>query len=77
MAEVRALYRRSLKLPSYLPWGRPAEGYRAAMEGQKRLRGIFLVPLGEDGSWQGVDEKGTTFRVAYHEALGLLSGRLS
>ena len=77
MAEVRALYRRSLKLPSYLPWGRPAEGYRAAMEGQKRLRGIFLVPLGEDGSWQGVDGKGTTFRVAYHEALGLLSGRLS
>lgn len=77
MAEVRALYRRSVKLPSYLPWKCPAEGYQAALEGQKRLRGLFLVPLGEDGSWQGVDEKGATFRVAYDKALGLLSGRLS
>jgi len=76
MSDVRALYRQSLKLPSYLPIHAPAEGYCAAVEAKGKLRGLVLLPVANDGMWQGVDEKGNRYEVAYNEKLGLLARRV-
>jgi CRISPR-associated endonuclease/helicase Cas3 len=76
MKEVRDLYQRSLKLPSYLPIHNPAEGYSAGVEAKDKLRGLILLPLANDGFWQGIDEKGNRYEVAYDAKLGLLAGRV-
>ncbi len=76
MKEVRALYQRSLKLPNYLPIHKPASGYRAGVEAKGKLRGLVLLPLADNGLWQGIDEKENLYEVAYKEDLGLLAGRV-
>ncbi len=76
MKEVRALYRRSLKLPGYLPIQNPAPGYAAGVEAKGRLRGLVLLPIANQGAWQGIDEKGNRYEVAYDKELGLLAGRV-
>jgi len=75
MKEVCALYRRAVRLPSRLPLHSPAEGHRAAVEGNGKLRGLTLLPLASSGSWQGTDNKGNRYEVTYDSRLGLLAGR--
>ena len=76
MQEVRTLYQRSLKLPSYLPIHRPVQGYGPAVEAKGKLRGLILLPVDDDGLWLGMDEKGNRYEVVYNQKLGLLAGRL-
>jgi len=76
MDEVRALYRQSLKLPSYLPINSPAEGYGKRVEAKGKLRGLILLPVSNEGLWRGVDEKGNQYEVAYDKDLGLMAGRM-
>lgn len=76
MKEVRALYQRSLKLPNYLPVDKPAQGYGAAVEAKGKLRGLVLLPLSNEGLWQGIDDKEHRYEVAYNKELGLLAGRI-
>ena len=76
MEEVRDLYQRSLKLPNYLPIHNPAQGYNAAIEAKGKLRGLILLPLADNGLWQGMDEKQNHYEIAYDETLGLLAGRV-
>jgi len=76
MKEVRDLYRRSLKLPNYLPIHNPAQGYSAGVEAKGKLRGLILLPLAPDGLWQGIDVKGNHYEVAYDEELGVMAGRV-
>ena len=76
MKDVRALYRRSLKLPNYLPVFSPGPGYSAAVEAKGKLRGLLLLPLSCEGVWRGVNEKGYGYEVTYDEELGLMAGRL-
>jgi len=35
-----------------------------------------LLPLSDNGDWQGSNEKGVQYRVSYHQQLGLLVGRV-
>ena len=76
MKEVRGLYQRSLKLPSYLPIRSPAPGNGAGVEARGKLSGLVLLPVGNRGVWQGIDEKGSCYEVAYDRELGLLVGRV-
>lgn len=76
MKEVRALYQRSLKLPDHLPIHNPAPGYSAGVEAKGKLRGLVLLPVAHQGLWQGIDEKGRRYEVAYDQELGLLAGRV-
>ena len=76
MAEVRLLYQRSLRLPSYLPIQSPTDGYCSAVEAKGRLRGLVLLPMSAYGDWQGINEKGVQYSVCYHQELGLLVGRV-
>ena len=76
MSEVQALYERSVKLPCYLPIGKPATGHCAGVQARGRLRGLVLLPLSENGDWQGVSERGGTYRVTYNPQLGLCVGRV-
>ena len=76
MAEVRALYQRSLRLPSYLPIQSPINGYCRGVEAKGRLRGLVLLPISADGDWQGATEKGVIYRVSYDGQLGLCVGRV-
>ncbi len=76
MGEVRALYRKSLKIPVYLPIHAPADGYGKGIEAQGKLRGLILLPLADSGNWQGIDERGNRYEVAYDKRLGLLAGRV-
>jgi CRISPR-associated endonuclease/helicase Cas3 len=76
MAEVRSLYQRSLRLPSYLPIQSPADGYCPGVEATGRLRGLVLLPTSEDGDWQGISEKGALYRVSYDQRFGLRVGRV-
>ncbi len=73
--EVRALYLRSLKLPSYLPLQKPSYGYLAAANGKGKLRGLTLLPVDKDGIWEGIDERGNVYGVSYDNLLGLRAGR--
>lgn len=76
MKEVRDLYRRSLKLPNYLPIHNPAQGHSAGVEAKGKLRGLTLLPLANGGLWQGIDERGNRYEVTYDKELGLLAGRV-
>lgn len=76
MEQVRALYRRSLKLPAYVPMDRPVRGYCAGVVAKGRLSGLVLLPLSQEGLWQGVDEGGNRYQVQYDRGLGLLAGRM-
>ncbi|MHB9025932.1 MAG: CRISPR-associated helicase Cas3' [Armatimonadota bacterium] len=76
MKQVRNLYRRSLKLPGYLPVHNPAQGYSTGVEAKGRLRGLVLLPVANDGVWRGMDEKGNCYEVTYHAKLGLMAGRV-
>lgn len=75
MNEVRELYKRSVKLPGYLPVSAPADGYQRAIVAEGRLRGLLLLPMDREGIWRGTDEKGGCFEVRYDKTLGLLVGR--
>lgn len=76
MSEVQALYRRSLRLPSYLPVHCPGEEYSPAAEGQGKLRGLLLLPLGNNGLWCGHDGNGNRYEVDYDKSLGLVTRRV-
>lgn len=71
MARVRALYRRSVKLPGYLPVSNPASGFEEAVEGRGRLRGLLLLPTDLQGVWECTDEKGGRIQVGYSSEFGL------
>lgn len=75
MADVRALYQRSLKLPSYLPVSQPVTGFAPGVHAKGRLRGLVLLPVDADGLWRGQDEKGGCWDVRYDKTLGLLVRR--
>jgi CRISPR-associated endonuclease/helicase Cas3 len=75
MRQVRSLYRRSVKLPRYLPLDNPAPGYGAAVEARGRLRGLLLLPVTDD-LWRGLDDKGNQFEISYDSKLGLRAGRV-
>lgn len=74
MNEVRDIYRRTLKLPRYLPIFEPAPGYDAAVEARGKLRGLVILPLSGGGSWKGGKE-GARYEITYDGKLGLLIGR--
>ena len=76
MEEVRDIYRRSVKLPGYLTLNNPAPGYTDAVQAQGKLKGLTLVPLSEEGTWRGLDEKGRLYEISYSKELGLLAGRV-
>lgn len=75
MDQVRDTYRRTVKLPGYLPLFRPTDGYASAVVGSGRLKGLILLPLSADGSWRGSDGCGRTYSVRYDVELGLIAGR--
>jgi len=76
MDEVRSLYQRSIKLPSYLPIHTPDEGFGSGVVGKGKLRGLVLLPVNDHGIWRGVDEKGNHYEVTYSEQLGLTVRRM-
>lgn len=76
MRRVRVLYRRSLKLPRYMPIFCPSQGYSSAVEAKGRLRGLILLPISDNKIWQGLDEKQRLYQVTYDKQLGLLAGRV-
>ena len=76
MSLVRNLYRRTLKLPSYLPLFSPTEGFTAAVEARGKLRGLVLLPLDANAIWQGDDDKGRRYQISYNNELGLMAGRV-
>jgi CRISPR-associated endonuclease/helicase Cas3 len=76
MSEVRSLYQRSIKLPSYLPLRNPSEGFRASVEARGKLKGLVLLPLNADSLWEGVDEKQNRYQVTYNQELGLIARRV-
>ncbi|NCC61829.1 MAG: CRISPR-associated helicase Cas3', partial [Verrucomicrobiae bacterium] len=75
MREIRDLYRRSLKLPAYLPIFAPLEGFAPAVEAKGKLRGLVLLPLNQDGVWRGRIQK-RSYEVVYDKELGLVAGRV-
>jgi CRISPR-associated endonuclease/helicase Cas3 len=77
MDQVRELYQQSVRLPGYLPVTSPADGYRSGVQGGGRLRGLLLLPMDNEGTWKGVDEKGGCLEVRYDNTLGLVVGRPS
>ncbi|MFA5064066.1 MAG: CRISPR-associated helicase Cas3' [Dehalococcoidia bacterium] len=76
MKEVLSLYQRSLKLPSYLPLHNPDQGYCAGVEAKGKLRGLILLPVGANGTWRGINERGILYEIAYEKNLGLMAGRV-
>ncbi|MGH7441486.1 MAG: CRISPR-associated helicase Cas3', partial [bacterium] len=70
-SEVRNLYRKSLKLPYYLPYDTPVAGFAPAVQGKGKCRGLTLLPMA-NGVWKGRDSKGKLYQVSYDETLGLL-----
>jgi CRISPR-associated endonuclease/helicase Cas3 len=74
MREIRDLYRRSLKLPAYLPIFTPLDGFAPAVEAKGKLRGLVLLPLNQDGVWRGKIHK-NSYEVVYDKELGLVAGR--
>lgn len=76
MDEVRNLYRKSIKLPSYLPLSFPERGYSAGVEARGRLRGMILLPLAPDGCWKGISKSGKVYSVRYDDEVGLVAGRV-
>ncbi len=75
MSHVVTLYQRSVKMPFYMPIHSPAPGFKAAVEGKAKLKGVLLLPLSENGFWHGIDEKGNQYEISYDRQLGLLAGR--
>ncbi len=76
MNEVRDLYRRSLKLPNYLPFHNPTQGYNAGVEAKGKLLGLTLLPIADDGLWNGIDNNGNLYEVAYNNEVGLSARRV-
>ncbi|MBN2074341.1 MAG: CRISPR-associated helicase Cas3' [Dehalococcoidales bacterium] len=76
MQEVRSVYRRLIKLPGYLPFDSPASGYSPAMEAKGKLRGLMLLPVSDDGLWEGIDEHENRYQVAYDQKTGLITRRV-
>ena len=76
MPEVKALYRRSLKLAKYIPIHAPIEGHHAAVDAKGKLKGLVLVPLLADGTWSGHDKTGNRYEIRYDEELGLCAGKV-
>ena len=76
MNEVYDLYQKSLKLPAYLQFDKPSEGFGAGAKGRGKLRGLMLLPLSNEGLWNGIDDKGNHYKVSYDNELGLIAGRI-
>jgi len=75
LSRVKDIYRRTVKLPGYLPIDRPVAGHSPAVFGGGHLKGLILLPLASDGTWKGSDESGNTYSVRYDDKLGLIAGR--
>lgn len=73
---VKELYRKSLKLPHYLPLENPCKGYHAPVVASGKLKHLLLLPLSEEGRWQGKTDKGAVYEVRYDSVLGLQAGRV-
>ena len=76
LAEVRSLYRRSLRLPGYLPIGSPVDDFYPGVMARGRLHGIVLLPISKSGEWRGINERGVVYRAIYDQHLGLQVGRV-
>lgn len=74
MNKVRNLYQNSIKLPNYVPLFSPVQGYLPAVEAKGKLKGLILLPLNTNGSWQG-EEKEKRYEISYDKELGLLVRR--
>ena len=77
MQEIRKLYRRAVKIPSWVPLGQALDGYSSPIEGTGKLRGVIILPLNEMHTWKGVDERNNCYEVSYSKKLGLRAGRIS
>ena len=53
-----------------------ATGFKPAVLGKKKLKGVWLLPVKKDADgwkWQGKQEKGGTYTIKYDPCLGLTS----
>lgn len=78
---VKWLYKRSVKIPPYFWPPREAKGYGKPLPGEKKLRGVWLLPVepcNGGWEWQGLrkDGKGkdAPYTIRYHSTLGLTHG---
>lgn len=74
--DVKNLYLRAIKLPSYLPLFSPVDGYEPGVDAEGKLKGLILLPVDASGEWKGRDESGRVYQVRYDGGLGLLARRL-
>lgn len=74
---VKALYRRSIKLARYLPVFTPCEGYGTAIEAEGLLKGLLLLPISDDDTWRGSDERMNIYEIKYDPELGLLARKVT
>ncbi len=74
---VKWLYKRGVKIPPYYWPPRPAKGYEQPLLGEKRLRGVWLLPPKKANggwTWEGIKEDGKTYRIDYDPKIGLTHG---
>ncbi len=77
--KVRELYQQSVKIPSYSSYWPPkeAKGYGKPLLGEKRLRGVWLLPVKSCNGgwrWEGVKDDGKFYTIEYDSTLGLCHG---
>jgi len=75
--KVKELYQRSVKIPPYSWPPRPAKGYKQPVLGERRLRGVWLLPVKKEcggWSWLGIKEDGGPYAVKYDPTIGLGHG---
>jgi CRISPR-associated endonuclease/helicase Cas3 len=76
--EVVKLYHRSVKVPPYHWPPRAAKGYEQPLLGEKKLRGVWLLPVeGTSGAWKWEGKKkkdGKAYAIKYDSQIGLTHG---
>jgi len=76
--QVKELYQRSVKIPSYYWPPTRAKGYDQPELGKERLRGVWLMPVKRENqswSWTGVKKKdGKQYEIKYDPIIGLTHG---
>jgi len=75
--EVKKLYQCSVKIPPYYWPPKPAKGYGQPVLGEKRLRGVWLLPVTKANGgwrWEGIKEGEKTYSINYDPNIGLTHG---
>jgi CRISPR-associated endonuclease/helicase Cas3 len=76
--KVKDLYLQSVKIPSHYWPPKPAKGYDKSVLGEKKLRGVWLLPIKKTGdggwTWEGSREDGKPYKIEYNPAIGLTHG---